>query len=119
LAATSPGGLDNLWTVAVRSLPPHAEKNWSAEFSEIFTGMAFSPDDRLLAIPLRNGAIQIWSTDRGEQICELTMSSQPPQHLAFTPDGNSLAWIVEGQDGIEELDLAALRQQLAEVGLEW
>jgi WD40 repeat protein/predicted Ser/Thr protein kinase len=82
---------------------------------------AFSPDGTLLALAFFDGRVQLWRTDTGEELCRWDANYAPTQmvQLGFSPDGRSLLGCDGQRQGLWELNLPALRKQLAEVGLDW
>lgn len=53
--------------------------------------VAFSPDDRLLAVACWNGSVRIYRAEDGELVAALDGSSQTINALAWFPDGERLA----------------------------
>ncbi|HSK80644.1 MAG TPA: TIR domain-containing protein, partial [Thermoanaerobaculia bacterium] len=51
---------------------------------------SFSPDGSLLAVGLKTGTIQIWSTSTGSLVQELQRRTGPIENITFTPDGKTL-----------------------------
>ena len=80
----------------------------------------FSADGRLLALEDSPGAVRLVETDTGVEVARLESPEQSrlsPQ--CFSPDGTRLiAW---GQDtgSLHVWDLYLLRQELAQLGLDW
>jgi WD40 repeat protein len=80
---------------------------------------AFSPDGRLLALTISRHDVQLRDAGTGQELA-LLPSPQPMfiTRPCFSPDGSRLAVTTEGQ-GIQSWDLRLIRQQLAEIGLDW
>lgn len=53
-------------------------------------GMAFSPDDALVALSLES-RVQLWSVKEWELAAELPISSKVISSMSFSPDGKLLA----------------------------
>jgi WD40 repeat protein len=81
--------------------------------------MAFSRDDRLLALD-DSGRVRLVDPDSGRELATLDAGTDSSAHffcLAFSPDGTQLA---AGRDHIIHLwDLRHIRAQLAALGLDW
>ena len=84
--------------------------------------LAFSPDSRFLAVVTQDGTVKLWDAGSGEEL--LTWPIQA-KNLAFTADGKGLATSIASVNPLEDhltiqfLDLATLRGQLEEMGLDW
>lgn len=84
-----------------------------------FGAMAFSMDGKILAILKSAQWVQLIDVATGSELAAFEApESQHPNHLCFTPDGTRL---VAGGDQpvIHVWDLQAMRQELAEMGLDW
>lgn len=56
------------------------------------TGIAFSPDDALLAVGAKTGVVTVWSTDTWRQRYRVgRYGDYPVSSIAFSPDGTRLA----------------------------
>jgi WD40 repeat protein len=80
---------------------------------------AFSPDGQLLALTMSQNDIHLLDADTGRELALL--QSPSPMFVTggcFSPDGSRLAVATESQ-GIQSWDLRLIRQQLAEIGLDW
>jgi WD40 repeat protein len=55
--------------------------------------VAFSPDGRRLATGgmYPEDAVKLWNVETGAELVTLRAPTGCPQHLAFSPDGNTLA----------------------------
>jgi WD40 repeat protein len=84
-----------------------------------FGNAAFSPDGRLLALSISRHEVQLRDPATGRELA-LFQSPEPMSvtRPCFNPNGSRLAVATEGQ-GIQSWDLRLIRQQLAEIGLDW
>jgi WD40 repeat protein/tRNA A-37 threonylcarbamoyl transferase component Bud32 len=82
------------------------------------TSHAFGSDGRSFAVGYQDGSVEFWDLAGRERIFGVEFCSQPITQLAFVPDSGALA-ATDGMSSIRVLDLAALRQQLADIGLGW
>lgn len=81
--------------------------------------VAFSPDERMLALSGKLGQIQLCETESGREIAVLPATVSPsvrPQ--CFSPDGTRLYATVEGDTGVHIWDLRRIRDGLRELGLD-
>jgi WD40 repeat protein len=62
------------------------------------SGVLFSPDNKLLAVALADGQIEIWGTDNQKLLYNLTGHRGVVNAMAFRPDGKML--LSGGEDGI-------------------
>ena len=97
---------------------PGGEKHLKISGSSAPTAFAVPPDGRLLAIGYQDGSATIWDLASNEEVFRADFCSQSVSHIAFTPDGASLA-ITDGASTIQLLDLTIVRRQLEEIGLDW
>jgi hypothetical protein len=82
--------------------------------------MAFSPDVKLLAIPLSQWEVQLINLATGRQVATLANpDAESVGHFAFSPDGCRLALASSTSPSIQLWDLRALRRQLDAMGLDW
>jgi WD40 repeat protein len=79
----------------------------------------FSSGSRLFVIGYADGTAQLWDMDEGALLFQWKAHLQALSHLAFTPDGESIASCDGLSPSIQFLHLPTLRRQLAEVGLDW
>jgi WD40 repeat protein len=73
-----------LWDVAKRRVSAVLDAKWA-------WGIDFSPDDKLLAVGLWHGNLQLWDLEKGKIIAELDKSEKQIRDVAFSPDGRFLA----------------------------
>jgi eukaryotic-like serine/threonine-protein kinase len=80
----------------------------------------FSPDSRLLAINDVLGVIRLLETTTGREVARLT-GPEPTWYApaCFTPDGTLLVATCSAETALYVWDLALIRQQLQELGLDW
>jgi WD40 repeat protein/tRNA A-37 threonylcarbamoyl transferase component Bud32 len=85
LVSGGPGGV-RIWNLAgaaeKRALPGHDGG---------VSGLAFSPDGKLLASAGKDGTVRLWDPSTGQIVRELRGFKGPPQSVAFHPDGRFLA----------------------------
>ena len=109
LASCDRGGVIRLWTVATgKKLRTLSEKIKADRIMDI----AFSPDGAFLASSGRyrsekwttiNSMIKLWSIPDGKQLRVLFNSTYPPNCLAFSPDGQWLAFgMMDGTTNIAQ-----------------
>ena len=78
---------------------------------------AFAPDSRLMAIQSTTGAVRLVDRASGGELARLEVPNlQGIACPVFTPDGTKLIGL---GNGIRVWDLRLVRQQLAELGLDW
>ena len=103
--------------VVVQSLASEAQK-FKIPGSSAPDAYAFSPDSRLLAIGYRDGTVQLWEIERGEELFRYASGAKSVAHLAFTHDGGAVASTDGTSPEIQLLQLAGLRQRLADMSLD-
>jgi serine/threonine protein kinase/WD40 repeat protein/tetratricopeptide (TPR) repeat protein len=80
----------------------------------------FSPDSRLLAVEDSAGAIRLVRPDSGADMARLEAPEQTClMPRCFTPDGTRLIAVGVDTQALHIWDLRAVREQLAELGLDW
>jgi WD40 repeat protein len=79
---------------------------------------AFSPDNQLLALGYRDGALKLCQVDRGQPLFRCRLRTRPLRQLCFTADSAALA-ISDGDGTVQLVDLSQLRQGLETVHLDW
>lgn len=72
-----------------------------AGHNDAVTGLAFSPDSRLLASSSVDWSIRLWGVDSGQQAAALSDYAGRFWYTAFSPDGRLLASVSD--DGIVRL----------------
>jgi hypothetical protein len=77
--------------------------------------MVFTRRGEMLAVSHSRTLVRLLDPATGAELATLPSSGKP---LSFSPDGTRLATVGEGQ-AIDVWDLRLLRQELAELGLEW
>jgi serine/threonine protein kinase/WD40 repeat protein len=81
---------------------------------------AFSRDGKLLVLETGNGIARLVDAETGKEYARL---EDPDQHrstgYAFSPDGRQLVSATQDGHCVHVWDLAAIRRQLAELGLDW
>jgi serine/threonine protein kinase len=83
-------------------------------------GGVFSPDGRLLAVDEALGALRLVDTETGAEVLRLEAPEQTRlRPLCFTPDGTRLIAVGTDTRALHVWDLQALRNGLAELGLDW
>jgi WD40 repeat protein len=132
LAAAGRGGAVWVWDLAGRqSSPPlflseRARDLWRAweasrrttfgiypEFREWVTGVALSPDGRLLAAVNQDGVVKLWDRSADRERGTLAGSRARASCLAFSPDGARLAVAEGNQVRVWDTADGTLRQTLS------
>jgi WD40 repeat protein len=108
---------------------PSSERRALASVRSSILKHSFSPDSKLLAtVNNDSGAVEFWDVEKGERLFtwaaeEWRGLGHDLYSLTFTPDGSSLMCEAATMGGDEVqpqmLNLARLRSQLAELGLDW
>lgn len=92
---------------------------WSREEPDGWPGpIAFSPDERLLVLPLNRTTAQLVDVQSGRYLAVL----EAPQRLSLasytvSPDSRFVA--IGHAEGIQLWDLKLMRERLADLGLDW
>jgi WD40 repeat protein len=83
------------------------------------TNFAFACDGQLIAVQDDPGIVRLVVPESGKEMARLTAPGDTPlAPRCFTPDGTQL--ITQGGDrAVHIFDLAAIRRQLREIGLDW
>lgn len=116
--ATTPGGVE-LWHTSNWTAGPKLQAEGTAASGLV---VRFSPDSRMLAVVQPGGMTRLVDPDRG---ADLAVLYDPRTKLAnaptFTPDGTKFltSSVLEEGGEVQIWDLAALRQELAKLGLDW
>ena len=114
LASGSDDGTVKLWDVAARK-----EKASFSAHSNIVSGIAFSPDGKTLATSSGNARCggnrrrseTVGCVREGGLRLDLGNSKSDALHLAFSPDGSSLAAGSQGEAGLKIWDVATGQQR--------
>ncbi len=81
--------------------------------------IAFSPDERMVALGSKAGQIQLCETESGREIGILPATAGAPVYpRCFSPDGTQLYAKVEWDTGFHAWDLRRIRDGLRELGLD-
>jgi WD40 repeat protein/tetratricopeptide (TPR) repeat protein len=84
------------------------------------TYITFSPDSRLMALASADGLIRLLEPATGREKARLEDPNQDSAGtLAFTPDGTRLVAVSDDAKAVNIWDLRLIREQLAELGLDW
>jgi serine/threonine protein kinase/WD40 repeat protein len=84
------------------------------------TNFAFACDGRLLAVQDDPGIVRLVVPKTGKELARLTAPVDTPLlPCCFTPDGAQLIARGEADKALYIFDLAAIRRQLREMGLDW
>ncbi len=86
----------------------------------IRTFLAFSPDSRLLAYDTGHGAVCLVDPQTGREYARLEDPNQDRANwICFSPDGTRLVTVSGDSQSVHVWDLRAIRDQLAEMDLDW
>ncbi len=81
--------------------------------------VAFSPDERILAVGSRTGQIRLCETSTGREFAIVPAAAGVPVYpRAFSPDGTRLYGKVEWDTKVHVWDLRQIREGLRELGLD-
>lgn len=99
------------WLPKGSAVPGHPTFNWNLT--------AFSPDSRVMARTLDGNKIQLLETLTGKPLATLEAPGAIPIHrFKFSPDGSRLA-VVQMDQQVRLWDLRLIRQELAQMNLDW
>jgi len=99
------------WEPEGASMPGYPEPD--------FNFMAFSPDNKIMAIVDSARNIRLLETSTGKEIASLEAPDAAPIFsLCFSPDGSQLAALEWGQQ-LQLWDLRLIRRDLRPMGLDW
>jgi hypothetical protein len=83
-------------------------------------GFTFAADGKLLALGDATGVGRLVVPDTGREVARLTAPEQTRlRPWCFTPDGTRLVTQGSETQALHIFDLRAIREQLAELGLDW
>jgi serine/threonine protein kinase/WD40 repeat protein len=81
--------------------------------------IAFSPDERILAVGSRTGQIRLCETATGKEFAIVPAAAGAPAYpRAFSPDGTLLYAKIEWDKNVHVWDLRQIREGLRELGLD-
>jgi WD40 repeat protein len=75
--------------------------------------LAFSPDNEMLAIGICTGAhassyVELWDIDQGREAGIIDCGNRPLQHLAWSPDGKTIATANSGDNTVKVWDVSTI-----------
>jgi serine/threonine protein kinase/WD40 repeat protein len=92
---------------------------WNTLFEDSFQDPPFAPDGSLMAVDARQGIIRLVEPASGREVARLEDPNRATAMMTFSPDGTRLVSSSDVNRAIHVWDLRAIRQQLAELGLDW
>jgi WD40 repeat protein len=112
--------------VWVRRVPSGEVVACLEDHDDAADAVSFHPDGRLLASGSRDGTVRFWRASdapegprwRADFILPLPLPARAVRRLPFSPDGGHLAVLVQGEQAVRVVDLAALRRRWAELGID-
>ena len=85
--------------VVLRELATREERRFQVEnlpdIERGLTSCAYAAEGRTLAVPDEQGIIHVWNTATGQKRCTLQAKGKPSGVLVLSPEGRSLALIIE------------------------
>jgi serine/threonine protein kinase/WD40 repeat protein/tetratricopeptide (TPR) repeat protein len=98
--------------------PPPWQGTWRSE--SVNLEGAFSPDNRVQALGTHDGALRLVSSETGQEIARLPSPEVGAiQYPLFSTDGSLLLARGHETGSLYLFDLRRIREQLAELGLDW
>jgi WD40 repeat protein len=92
---------------------------WETAFKDRWDNATFSPDGAILAAESKQGFTRLLAAASGRELARLEGPTRTWGFVAFTPDGSKLLICNDFERNIHVWDLRAVRQQLAEMDLDW
>ena len=89
---------------------------------DMVNSVAFSRDGRLLASGGRDRAVAIWDLNSGhpQELLRIPApSGRPVLSVKFSPDGGTLAMLVQNERAVRLWNLNELRTRLKRLGIDW
>jgi serine/threonine protein kinase/WD40 repeat protein/tetratricopeptide (TPR) repeat protein len=98
-----------------------AVDGWKERLGVAGVGLAFSPDGKLLAVGTAQGTVRLVDPETGKEYARLEDPNQDRAGtITFSPDGTLLVTTSNNDSqAIHVWDLRAIREQLAEMRLDW
>ncbi len=98
--------------------PARWSEGWRSELAK--SDGVFSPDERVRALPTEEGILRLVSPETGQEIARLPSPEVGTlQSPAFSADGTVLAVRGLESGSLYVFDLRRIREQLADLGLDW
>jgi WD40 repeat protein len=91
--------------VRIWDLAGAAEKQTLSGHSDGVSGLAFSPNGKLLASTSKDYTVRLWDSGTGEMVRELRGFDVPPQSVAFDPHGRFLVTTEYKGGGVKVWDV--------------
>jgi WD40 repeat protein/tRNA A-37 threonylcarbamoyl transferase component Bud32 len=95
-------------------------EDWESQGERPGSRGIFSSDGKLMAIGTKNGEIELLATDSFQRVALIEVPDRSAVFpVAFGTDGRALIAVPEGTRRSLYIDLAGLRSELKEMGLDW